>query len=138
MIRPLESAECIEFVNWLETQNQIAEYKKKPKILFSKLTQDYFINLTGIRKAKYLAKQTREGKRKGIPDYLLLIPQEISIVNRPLLYFIEMKRENFTKSEVKVEQSEFIEALRQVEDVDAYICGGAKIAIERISMYLNI
>ena len=142
---PLESEECADLVSWIEDQNKVFQYNKKDKILFSKLTQDFFINLTGLRKIKYLQKQRKEGKRKGVPDFIIIIPNSICRLNKSVLIFIELKRRRKTLksgaiSEEKVstspEQEMWVENLSLVADVQAFVSEGADKAIETIKHYL--
>lgn len=134
---PLETRECKSFVKFLEEKNEILAWKKLPPILFSKLTQDFYLPLKGLRKIKYLQKMQAEGKRPGVPDFLLLIPGQASTTGKSLLFFVEMKRQKYTPSDVKPEQVQWVQALENVADVSAKVCGGSAEAKIFISQYLK-
>jgi len=72
------------------------------------------------------AKAKAAGKKKGIPDMCLLIEGGKTV-------FIEMKRK--TGGTVSKEQKQWLERLR-VLGFDAYVCKGAKEAIEAVQKYL--
>jgi len=70
------------------------------------------------------SKAKRLGKKRGVPDYLIVLPNK--------LLFIEMKREK--GGVTSVEQKEWIKALSAVQNVEAVVCKGfdeAKIVIDR-------
>lgn len=136
--RPLETYECVQFTNYLEEKNEILAWKKLPQILFSKLTQDFFTGLVGKRKAAYLGKQKAEGKRRGVPDFIVLVPAEVSTTGNDILFFVEMKRQKYTPSDVKPEQVVWVAALAKVSNVDAKVCGGAGEAKAYIGQYLKV
>lgn len=69
------------------------------------------------------------GLRKGLPDLLIVLPEKC-------LIFIEMKR---TKgSQTSLEQRQWIERLDSVPNVGAYICYGARQAIDLVQEVLNM
>lgn len=136
-----ETWECREFATFLDNHQKLFEAMGKPKLLFSKITQDFFMGKAGKKKDKsqwaYLAVQKAEGKRKGVPDFIVVIPKELSRVNRPVTLFVEMKRTDMTESDKKPEQIEFVDLLSQVGDVEARFCAGANEAINFVKHYLK-
>lgn len=134
---PLETVECKSFAKFLVDKNEILEWKKLPKILFSKLTQDFYTGLKGKRKAMYFGKMKAEGKRRGVPDFIVAVPAEASRTGKAILFFVEMKRQKFTPSDVEPEQLDWINLLVKISNVDAKICGGAAEAKIYLSNYLK-
>ena len=74
-----------------------------------------------------IRKRARMGYGKGVPDYLI-------IVNNNLL-FVEMKREK--GGVVSHEQKEWIEQLNKIAGVKAYVCRGAMEAINVVERILR-
>ena len=105
--------------------------------MFSKLTQDHFLPLPYERKMAYLAKQKREGKRPGVPDFLLVIPAEATIDGVARIVFVEMKRQDATPCKVRKEQKVWLAALSQVEGVTAEWTKGAGAAKQVVGQFLN-
>jgi hypothetical protein len=75
------------------------------------------------------------GVRKGVPDYLVVIPtrgirhQLDGTARGHRLLFIEMKRKNASPSDTKPEQLDWIAALGQVPGVEARVCKGYDEAV---------
>jgi hypothetical protein len=67
----------------------------------------------------------RQGVSKGFPDYLI-------IVGRSLIA-IELKRQR--GSAISQEQKDWIAALNEVDNVQAFICKGAQEAIDIVEKY---
>lgn len=67
----------------------------------------------------------REGASKGTPDYMCLVGGSI--------IFIELKR--IKGSVTSPEQKEWVNALNEIQNVQAFICKGAGAAIEILEKY---
>jgi len=129
--RPKEDVESECFAAWLDA-NEL---------------KHCHISHEGEMDIRYAMKLQRKGKRPGLPDHLVIIPEEKSNENRPLLLFIEMKRERkilkngkFSKdksSGPSDEQREWIKCLRTVSDVEAIVCYGSDEAEQFINIYLK-
>jgi hypothetical protein len=107
---PLEENEQMAFVQYLELRN----------IKFTAIPNSTF---TKSRRQK--RKNHDMGLRPGLPDLVLILG------NR--LVFIEMKREKVGK--VSVDQKEWIEAINNCQNGEAYVCYGyeeAKKLVEGI------
>lgn len=111
---PKEDQECFVFSERLDLL-----VSQKKVLCFSHVP-----NETSIKSIAYLAKMKRMGKRAGVPDFIIVLP------NKTL--FVEMKRrknENGTSaSTVKKEQLEWIQNLNNANCPSA-ICYGADEAI---------
>jgi hypothetical protein len=70
------------------------------------------------RKAKLL------GVSSGVPDYMIVIPEEKSHLEKATLVFIEMKRQGAPPSAVRKVQLKWLEALQEVENVETFVCRG--------------
>lgn len=112
---PSESYEAVRFVEWLEQAD--------PPILFSHIPSGMF-----SRSWKTIAKNKREGLRRGLPDYLLILPNN-------KLIFVEMKR--LKGGRVSPEQKIFIEALTRC-DIEARVCLGAEEAINFVKEMMGL
>ena len=139
---PTENEECLVLVKYLEVK------QKQGYLLFSHIsnetpTQTLESSSQGRRvwKQNYATtgKLKNLGVRKGVPDYIILL------VKRPILLFLEMKRERpilkngeLGKSPSKVypEQEEWIANLSTVSGVYSKICYGAGEAIEFVQSKL--
>lgn len=100
---PTEDYEGECFALWLETEG----YK------FSHLAQNTFTRSWSVK-----AKLKRAGVKRGIPDYLVLLPN--------LALFIELKRVRGGK--LAPEQREWIEALNRIPGCAAHVAKGFEAA----------
>jgi hypothetical protein len=125
---PLEHDEQVDFIGWIETQNEIARLKRSQKlrpILFSAIVNGHY-----QQSKKQLNKLIAEGMRKGILDIVLIIPPERAKGGRRLMIWVEMKRQQ--GGAVSDEQELWIEAINDIEggNVGAFVCYGAKEAVD--------
>jgi hypothetical protein len=125
---PLEHAEQVGFVDWIETQNEMARLKRLQNlrpILFSAIVNGHW-----QQSQKQLNKLIAEGMRKGILDMVLIIPPERAKGGKRLMIWVEMKRQQ--GASVSDEQELWIEAINDIEggNVGAFVCYGQKEAIE--------
>jgi len=87
----------------------------------------YFAVPNGSNKSMTARRKFKaEGLKAGVPDMVILIEGGKTV-------FIEMKRK--TGGTVSKEQKQWLERLR-VLGFDAYVCKGAKEAIEAVQKYL--
>ena len=107
----IEYEECKLFKQWLDYQNM-------------KYTH---IVGEGNFPVQYHMKLQRVGFHKGVPDYMILVPNGIC--------FVEMKRKRGGR--IYPEQKEWVEALNKIEGVEAAICKGADEAIAFVSGILD-
>ena len=107
---PLEFDEQIVVVQYLELMD--LKFTSIPKSTFTKFKKEKWKNMVS-------------GLRPGLPDLLIMVSGK--------LLFIEMKRVKTGK--VSQNQTEWIEALRKVENVIVEVCYGADEAIEVINKY---
>lgn len=110
-------------VRWMELK----------RLRFSHIPQETFI--PGPARFAILGKNKRMGVRKGVPDYIIMLPgpgKDLQLGYR--LLFIEMKRKGRDKtiSDIKPEQKEWIDALNLVPGVKAMICFGYDAAVAAI------
>lgn len=125
---PLEHIEQVGFVNWIETQNEMARLKRLQNlrpILFSAIVNGHW-----QQSQKQLSKLIAEGMRKGILDMVLIIPPERAKGGKRLMIWVEMKRQQ--GASVSDEQELWIEAINDIEggNVGAFVCYGEKEAID--------
>lgn len=74
---------------------------------------------------------------KGLPDFIIVIPEHLCTEDRSILLFVEMKRENGVPSDVKPEQKRWLAALDMIEDVGTFVAYGSKPAMEFVSQFLK-
>jgi hypothetical protein len=107
-IIPTEFAEQCSFVDWLEFRG----------LRYSAIPNSTYTPGWGAK-----MRNKRMGVRPGVPDLLVVIPKRC-------LVFVEMKR---TKGgTVSKEQKEWIEALNEVNNVEAKVCYGFDEAVKFI------
>ncbi len=109
---PSEQIECEIFANWLRAKG----------LMFT-----YIANDTWTPSWSTKGRNKKLGTSSGVPDYMIIIP--------PSLMFIEMKKQKGGK--VSENQKIWIDALRAVDNVDAYVCNGAEEAIKLIEEFTN-
>jgi len=113
MTVPLEFDEQVSFVEYLEAKG----------IKFSSTAQS-----TWTSSWKQKTKNKQSGLRRGLPDLVLIL----WIDGSKHLVFIEMKRAKKSLSTVSKEQKEWIKELNECKNVGAYVCYGAKEAIDLV------
>ena len=130
-IVPSEDNECMALVNYLKLRG----------LKFSHLAQSTAAvsYVGGVRKPnwKTIKRNQALGVTKGIPDYMILIEREGSILSGPknnLLLFIEMKKSKGGK--VSPEQADWINGLNKVYGIVAMVCQGFDQAKEAIDAFL--
>ena len=110
---PTEYNECLCLVDYLELKG----------IKYSHIHHELY---TTSRKQKFKMKVL--GVKSGLPDYILIIGTK--------LVFIEMKR--VKGGTVSKTQKEWIEAIRQTSNAEAYVCRGFEEARELIETLLAL
>jgi len=113
---PTEAQEQETFVEWLELKG----YK------FTAIP-----NSTYTTSWKQKIKNKRVGLRAGLPDLLVIVPNENKKPNS-ILVFVEMKRKGAKVSAVSDEQGRWLSALNWCEGVTAEWCAGVDQAIKFI------
>jgi penicillin-binding protein-related factor A (putative recombinase) len=102
---PKEDIESKAFASWLD---EMVKYKKVD--CFSHIP-----NETSIKNMAYLSKMKAMGKRKGVPDFIIVIKTKI--------IFIEMKRQkNQNGTCASVVSPEQIDWIKKLNDAGAYGC----------------
>ena len=106
------------------------------------------------RKYGSIAQRQREGTRKGISDYFIIIPPELSVTGSQLHFWIEMKKPKIQLlrkskrgqrgdwvsqpgSQPTEEQLVFIDMVNNHRDTCGVVCYGFDEAVELLSKYLN-
>lgn len=116
---PTEYEEACTLADWME---------------WSGLKYSHIPNETYTKSFKQKMKNKNQGVKKGIPDYICIIPTEKSKTNKAEIVFIELKRKK--RGVVSKEQKEWIEAINEA-GVDAHIAKGADQAIEILKYYMK-
>lgn len=109
-MNPTEYEEQVAFVQWLELKG----------LKFSSVP-----NSTWTSSIKQKVRNKATGLRPGLPDLLVIVGGS--------LVFIEMKR--VKGGVVSPAQRDWIEALNQVSNVQAFVCKGADEAIEIVESF---
>ena len=119
---PLERVEQARFVDWLEKQN----------LLFSATAQSTYTTSWNQKRLNHAT-----GLRKGVPDMLVIIPEERDVEGLGRLIFIEMKRQK--GGVVSKEQKMWINEVERLESiqVNAWVAKGADEAIAIVSKFLK-
>lgn len=113
-LRTTETQDSEAFAQWLDLQG----------LRFSHIPQETFVG--GRGRFATLAKNKRMGVRKGLPDYIVVLPEQ------ERLLFIEMKRKGAPPSAVKPEQRDWIYELNLVPGVTAFVARGLDEAMEAV------
>lgn len=124
---PLEHDEQVTVINWLATENDHASLFKKrnlPPLLYSAIANGHY-----QQSIKQQRKLKAEGMNSGVPDLLIIVPQERSKVGMRLMLWIEMKRRE--GGTVSASQQEWIDAINALDggNVGAFVCYGSDEAI---------
>lgn len=124
---PLEHDEQVTVINWLAAENDHASLFKKrnlPPLLYSAIANGHY-----QQSIKQQRKLKAEGMNSGVPDLLIIVPQERSKVGMRLMLWIEMKRRE--GGTVSASQQEWIDAINALDggNVGAFVCYGADEAI---------
>jgi hypothetical protein len=117
-----ESDECNVLCEWAALHPHIGNY------LISIPNQAICYTNPGVRK-----KMSRQGVKKGIPDYFLAIPKEGWFSG----LFIEMKRKGEKGKKLRIEQEEWQIKLTD-KGYKSVFCYGADEAIEIIEKYMGL
>jgi len=116
MKAPLETDEQKAFVQYLELMN----------ITYYAVPNGAFLKGTPLQRAKQMKRLKAEGLQVGVPDIVLLFEGGLSV-------YIELKR--IKGSTTSKDQKDWQERLK-VLGFKAYICKGAKEAIEVTQKYI--
>lgn len=116
MPHPTETQDCMALVEWMEAK----------RLRFSHVPQETYTKSWSIK-----VKNKRMGVRKGVPDYLIILPQDDRHETSRLL-FIEMKRKGTSPSDVSPEQRAWLADLNDVLGVTGVVCKGLDEAIAAI------
>lgn len=110
-INPLEHDECVTFVAWLKSR----------QLKFAHIPNETF-----TKSWKQKRKNKEEGVSSGLPDYIIITPRG--------LLFIEMKRKK--GGVISPTQREWINALNEINGVQAQVCRGHEDAIQFTQKFL--
>lgn len=117
---PLEQQESEYFSLWLKTQN-IAHHHGNDNMYSKSWGQKI--------------KMKKAGFSKGFPDFTIYIDENKSVTKNPILIYIEMKRKK--GGVLSEEQKEWLEKLKKVNNVDAFVANGADEAIKIIQFFIK-
>jgi hypothetical protein len=111
-------------IQWEQRECEVfSDYLRLKQIKFA-----HIANESGMRLPMgVIRKRARIGYGKGIPDYLIVINNQ--------LVFIEMKREQGGR--LSPEQKEWLELLNSLPNITALVCNGAQEAINVIENMLK-
>jgi len=109
-----------------EEQKALCQYLTFIGVTFYAVPNGTFLSGTPLQRAKQMNRLKAEGLKPGVPDMVCLFEGGISV-------YIEMKRKD--GGTVSKEQKEWLERLR-VLGFSAYVCKGAKEAIDVVQKYL--
>ena len=131
---PLEHDEQVAVINWLKTENEEAALRKKlnlPPLLYSAIANGHY-----QQSIKQRNKLKAEGMNSGVPDLLVIVPQERSKLGFRLMVWIEMKRRE--GASVSASQHEWIEAINALDggNVGAFVCYGSDEAIDVLKDFI--
>lgn len=128
---PTETQEACTFAEWCEWQG----------VLFSHVPQETFTKSWAVKH-----KNTRMGVRKGVPDYVLILPASKTKDGQIHQLWIELKRQrkklksgkySTANSNIKPDQQIWVDALNRVPgNVHARICYGADESIQFCKEFL--
>lgn len=121
---PLEDEDCEALVRWMSLK----------RLRFGHIANE---NKAESRRVAAIrgAKRYRMGVRKGVPDYVIVIPAG---ANRPQrLLFLEMKRKKSVPSDVSPEQREWLADLGACAGVTALVAKGYDEAVAIIERELK-
>jgi hypothetical protein len=109
-------------------------------------------NENSIRSVEYLRSMKLQGWNPGISDYFVLINPTVSINGKRIGLFIELKRQKMRlsrkssrgeagdmvpTSEVREEQTEFINDVMQIDGIEGHICHGADEAVACVQSFIK-
>lgn len=109
-----------------EEQKAFVEYLNFVHVTSYAVPNGTFLSGSKLQRAKQMNKLKAEGLSPGVPDIVCLFEGGISV-------YIEMKRKS--GGTVSKDQKQWLERLR-VLGFDAYVCKGAKEAIDVVQKYL--
>ncbi len=133
---PLEYDEAVALSSWLRLKNLDHWH----------IVQENLGSHDGKMKWGRIAKLKKSGWRRGLPDYLIIIPKERSKYARNLHIWIELKRQRpvlksgklgKSPSSISPEQLQTIGILNLHHDTKAEILCGAEEAINYVKQYLE-
>ena len=110
---PTEYEECVV----------LAEYLDYKGYTYSHIPNETFTRNWGTK-----MKNKRQGVKRGVPDYLIIVKSKV--------VFIEMKRKG--RSVISKEQKHWIDQLNKCDNVYAFVCKGADEAIEAVTKVESI
>jgi hypothetical protein len=135
-VTPLEHEEQVKVIEWLKTENDLAALFKTrglDPIMFSAIANGHY--QPSIKQQNSLK---AEGMNSGVPDLLIIVPQNRCKLGKALMLWIEMKR--LQGASVSASQHEWITAINTVSgdkgDVGAFICYGHKEAINLLKDFV--
>lgn len=119
---PLESAEQIALVEWLELQG----------LKFTAIPNSTFTRSWSVKRRNY-----REGLRPGLADLFIIVPRHKSADGEGYALYIEMKRQR--GGVLSADQKAWQEAINGlgIANIQSYVCKGAESAIATVSHYLK-
>jgi len=132
--QPTEHQEAVAFSQWMDLMN----------------IHHWHVQQEGGQKIHIgvLMKQKAEGKKRGLPDYIIYLSPEQSKVKKGCVIAVELKKPRTRKKNgefralssdgitVYPEQEDFIEKINSVSGCQGEICYGATEAIEFVKRFL--
>ena len=116
---PTEEQECIVLADWLRAKN----------VKFTHIANERKTHPARGKKLKDM------GVSPGFPDYQIFITKYQSKVNRPIIIFIEMKRQK--GSTTSIVQKQWLEFINEFTDIQSFLCKGATEAINVLQEYIS-
>lgn len=107
----------------------IAEYLDLMKFVYTHTAQSTFTSFKQINALK------KAGVRKGLPDYIIILPYWYVKHHTNIILFAEIKRRNGVPSDTSPEQKEWITQLNMVEGVLAKVFYGSSELIDFIDKF---
>lgn len=135
MNQPTEHSEAVAFSQWMDIMN----------------IQHWHVQQEGGQKINMgvLMKQKREGKKKGLPDYIIYLSPEQSKIKKGCMVAVELKKRRTRKKNgefkalssdgitIYPEQEDFLEKLNTVSGCQGTICFGAEESIKFVKRFLK-
>ena len=129
-----EHTEAVAFSKWMD----------------SKGVQHWHVQQEGGQKINFgvLMKQKAEGKKRGLPDYIIYLSPEQSKTPKGLMIALELKKPRTCKKNgefkalesdgIKIypEQEDFLEKMTAIDGIEGKICFGATESIDFINNFL--
>lgn len=133
--QPSEHEEAVAFSQWMDSQG----------------IHHWHVQQEGGQKVHMgvLMKQKREGKKRGLPDYIIYLSPEQSKVQKGCMVAVELKKQRTAKKNGELralssdgitiypEQEDFFEKYNTVAGCQGTICFGAQESINYVKRFLK-